>query len=355
MFENETNMPHLNESPRDFKHIGRLENFFETKFRWSFNRKSYKLPKAPIFALKSIAGEETKRKVQQSVAFNITHFDFMDNQQQANDNLKDLKSKEAKQSLEKLNIEQYYYINDTIAWFIISHPKKTYEIFKQNHDANEIIYLDNKAILFYQTRFNLAGQLNHPCSSIPQVTQRVYTTATRHYYDMQCFNWPNKNDYKKNDNNYKTTEHETMDKEPSHQEMDKKIQAFNNAIRAYFFNRESVPISTQKYIKPIENWLENYQKQIDKLILEYKKYNNAFNLTKQKYFINFKTNDGVEMEIDFSYYLNPSIQTGCDMEYIIDFISAMHLVHYVSDDSFDKTDLTQAFKKIEQQFIMKKT
>lgn len=82
---------------------------------------------------------------------------------------------------------------DAIAWILISHHSKNSQY---NKKATTIFTLDTKDLVFYQTRFNLAGQLNHPCGSTPNMPNR--TLMDIYDYQANCIEniYPNRLTYK---------------------------------------------------------------------------------------------------------------------------------------------------------------
>lgn len=346
-FENKTKMPHLESKKpndnhiRDLDRTGIVSDFFHTHFKRPSTNKGYAPPK-PIYSSFNNNDEEIRKRTTKTVELNNVNLDLMKNEKEAYENLKTLRAQQAKQSLEIIHLEPYYEINDVIAWFIIC--GKDANKYLEKGIKKKVLYLSSKTILFYQTRFNLAGQLNHPCSSIAQTAQRVYKKATRHYYDAKDFNF---------ETGTSDTSQLTINSSiTSHKEFKRKMQDFNQELSSNFYKLNNEPLDAQRYIQPIENWITNYETQLEYMIQKYKNYDNVFNFNSQKYFRKFITHEGGEFTIDFSYYLKPQIESQVDIEYMLHFVGAMYLVHYVSGNTFDETDLDEAFKKIEEQFRM---
>lgn len=70
-----------------------------------------------------------------------------------------------RKSIDKPYLEEVGNNCDAISWILISHSKRKNKYTTQNKTNEHVFTIDGPDLVFYQTRFNLAGQLNHPCSS----------------------------------------------------------------------------------------------------------------------------------------------------------------------------------------------
>jgi len=83
----------------------------------------------------------------------------------------------AKEDLQRIDLDKKHENADAVAWLLISHSHKYNRHTRLNARSEHIFSLDGGDLIFYQTRFNLAGQLGHPCSAVPVAISPVYSSV----------------------------------------------------------------------------------------------------------------------------------------------------------------------------------
>lgn len=82
-----------------------------------------------------------------------------------------------KEDLQRIDLDRRHENADAVAWVLISHCHKYNRHTRLNARSDHIFSLDSSDLIFYQTRFNLAGQLGHPCSAVPPAISPVYSSV----------------------------------------------------------------------------------------------------------------------------------------------------------------------------------